>query len=66
MAYNDLREWIAYRMGHGRKKAGAMPQLARGWRAEFVGRLFEDLLAGKLSIRVADAKSEHPLAFEGG
>jgi NADPH-dependent glutamate synthase beta subunit-like oxidoreductase len=41
------------------------PRLARGWRAEFVGRLFEDLLAGKLSIRVVNPKSDHPLAFEG-
>ena len=40
------------------------PRLARGWRAKFVGRLFEDLLAGKLSIRVTDPKSDHPLRFE--
>ena len=40
------------------------PQLARGWRAEFVGRLFEDLLDGKLSIRIDDPTSDHPLAFE--
>ena len=32
--------------------------------AEFVGRLFHDLLDGKTKIRVADAKSDHPLAFE--
>jgi hypothetical protein len=30
-----------------------------------VGRLFEDLLAGKLAIRVANPKSDHPLVFEG-
>jgi ribonuclease D len=40
------------------------PQLARGWRADFVGRLFEDLLDARLSIRVGDPKSEHPLVFE--
>ena len=61
---NDIREWIAYRTGRGRGKPGTVPQLARGWRAEFVGRLFDDLLAGKLSIRVAEPKSDHPLAFE--
>jgi hypothetical protein len=60
----DLREWIVYRMGRGRGKSGDPPQLARGWRAEFVGRLFEELLAGKLAIRVANPKSDHPLAFE--
>ena len=62
---NDIREWIVH---IARAEAGASrarpPQLARGWRAEFVGRLFDDLLAGKLSIRVGDAKSDHPLAFE--
>ena len=60
---NDIREWVAYRMGL--TKSGKVPKLARGWRAEFVGRLFDDLLDGKLSVRIADRKSDHPLAFEG-
>jgi ribonuclease D len=74
----DIREWMAYRMG-GRSRKGDRsnlperpeafsahdpPQLAQGWRAGFVGRLFDDLLAGNLSIRVANPKSDHPLAFE--
>ena len=61
---NDLREWIHYRMGRSRGKSGSPPQLARGWRSQFIGQLFDDLLAGKLSIRVANPKSDHPLAFE--
>jgi ribonuclease D len=61
---NDIRDWIAYRTGRGHRKPGTSPQLARGWRAQFVGRLFDDLLAGKLSVRVAEPKSDHPLAFE--
>jgi ribonuclease D len=61
---NDLREWIHYRMGRSHGKPGSSPQLARGWRAQFIGRLFDDLLAGKLSIRVVNPKSDHPLAFE--
>jgi ribonuclease D len=61
---NDLRDWIAYHTGRSRARPGTIPQLARGWRAEFVGRLFEDLLAGKLSVRVAHPKSDHPLAFD--
>ena len=61
---NDIREWIVYRTGRSRAKSGIVPQLVRGWRAGFVGRLFDDLLAGKLSIRVAEPKSDHPLAFE--
>jgi len=29
-----------------------------------VGNLFDDLLAGKKSIRIGDPASEHPLVFE--
>ena len=61
---NDIREWMAYRTAKGAHAQRDPPQLARGWRAEFVGRLFEDLLDAKLSIRVGDPKSEHPLVFE--
>ncbi len=61
---NDIREWMAYRTAKGSHAHRDPPQLARGWRAEFVGRLFEDLLDAKLSIRVGDPKSEHPLVFE--
>jgi ribonuclease D len=57
---NDIRELISYRTGQGQQP----PPLARGWRAEFVGRLFDDLLAGKVSIRITDPKSDHPLTFE--
>jgi ribonuclease D len=60
---NDIREWIGYRMGRGRGKPGRVPQLGHGWRAEFIGRLFDDLLSGKLSIRVAKPEADHPLAF---
>lgn len=60
----DIRQWMNYRMSKSREKHGEPPQLARGWRAEFVGRLFDDLLSGHLSIRVADPKSDHPLAFD--
>jgi ribonuclease D len=61
---NDIREWIAHRAGRNHRKSGEVPQLARGWRADFVGRLFDDLLAGKLSVRVAEVDSDHPLRFE--
>jgi ribonuclease D len=60
----DIREWMAYRATRAHATHDNPPQLAHGWRAEFVGRLFEDLLDGKLSIRVADPTSDHPLAFE--
>lgn len=61
---NDIREWVGYRTGQRRGKSGTIPQLARGWRAEFVGRLFDDLIAGKLSVRLGDPKSDHPLVFD--
>jgi ribonuclease D len=61
---NDIRQWVTYRSGHGRDKSAAVPRLARGWRADFVGRLFEDLLAGDLAVRVADPSSDHPLTFQ--
>jgi ribonuclease D len=60
----DVRELIAYRLGFGSSSAEEPPLLATGWRAELVGHLIEDLLAGKKSIRIEDPLSEHPLAFD--
>jgi ribonuclease D len=59
---SDVRDWIAFRTGH--VPAAQPPRLARGWRATVVGQVFDDLLAGRLSIRVGDAGSEHPLRLE--
>jgi len=58
---NDVRELITHRL-YG--KPEHPPALAQGWRAEVVGRLFDDLLSGKTSVRIVDAASEHPLAFD--
>jgi len=60
---SDVRELIAYRTGLIDPRRDP-PKLAVGWRAELVGHLFDDLLAGRKSIRIADATSEHPLVFE--
>jgi ribonuclease D len=57
----DVRELIAYRTGQGLKEP---PLLARGWRAEIVGQVFDDLLAGKLAIRISDPNAEDPLVFQ--
>jgi len=35
-----------------------------GWRAEVCGDLLTDVLDGKISMRVADLESDHPLHFE--
>ena len=61
----DVRDLIAYRLNFGDATDGEPPLLARGWRAELVGHLIEDLLAGRKSIRIEDPLSEHPLAFDG-
>jgi ribonuclease D len=59
---SDVRELIMYRAGHA--ATDRPPRLARGWRAEVVGNLFSDLLAGRKSIRITDPASENPLAFD--
>jgi ribonuclease D len=60
----DVRELIAYRLGLEQYDDDELPVLATGWRAEVVGQMIEDLLRGKLSIRITDPLSDHPLSFE--
>ncbi len=60
---SDVRELIAYRLGYFRD-GDDPPSLAVGWRAEVVGNLIEDLLVGKVSIRIDDPRSDYPLVFE--
>ena len=59
---SDVRDLILYRTGQ--HNDDDLPHLAHGWRAQVVGRLFEDLLDGKMAIRITDPSSEHPLAIE--
>ena len=59
----DVRELIAYRMGIGNDKA-VVPVLAEGWRAQLVGNVIDDLLAGTRSIRITNALADDPLVFE--
>src|SRR5690606_32887773 len=56
----DVRDLVAYHLDGGNDP----PALARGWRAEVVGRTFEDLLDGSLVVRVGNPKAEEPLAFQ--
>ena len=60
----DVRDLIAYRLEFGSWGDEEPPLLASGWRAELVGHLIEELLAGHKSIRIDDPLSEHPLAFD--
>ncbi len=40
------------------------PKLMRSWRAEVCGDLLKDVMDGKVTLRVVDPHSEHPLAFD--
>jgi len=59
----DVREWLAWRLG-GQPDEDRPPRLARGWRREFIGRLFEDLVAGRTALRVCEPNAESPLDLE--
>ncbi|HZZ72477.1 MAG TPA: HRDC domain-containing protein, partial [Pirellulales bacterium] len=58
---SDVRDLIAFRLGF---ETEGVPVLAQGWREEVVGHLIEDLLSGKVSIRIGNPLSEEPLLFE--
>ena len=58
---SDVRDLVAHRLGFIN---GQSPALAQGWRADVVGTLIDDLLAGRMSIRITDPLSDHPLTFE--
>jgi ribonuclease D len=58
----DVRDLIAHRLGS--RSDAEEPALARGWRAEVVGRLVHDLLAGRLVLRIAEPLSDDPVRFE--
>ena len=59
---NDIREWIAWRNDTDGRVA--KPRLAEGWRAEIVGSLFDELLSGKVSVRINNPTSDSPLTFD--
>ncbi len=60
----DVRDLVAYRLNLGQQSDGERPALACGWRSEVVGGTIDELLAGKLAVRVTDALAEQPLSFE--
>lgn len=57
---SDLQELVRYHLGD----TSAEPRLLRGWRADVCGSMLEDLLQGRVSIRVKNSKSRAPLIFE--
>ncbi len=57
----DLKElvrWHVYNNG-----TGQTPRIAGGWRAEVCGDLLTNLLDGKITMRVGDLESDHPILF---
>ncbi len=61
---SDVRDLIAYRLGFGGAMNHETPVLTQGWRAELVGNLIDDLLEGKKSIRISNARDGDPLVFD--
>ena len=59
---SDLRHLVRYHVY--REQSDDRPRLMTGWRAEVCGDLLTDVLDGKISMRVADPESDHPLHFE--
>ncbi|HBT76740.1 MAG TPA: hypothetical protein DEB39_07395 [Planctomycetaceae bacterium] len=58
---SDVRELVASSFGTLPK--GITPRLTRGWRAELVGDLLDDLLHGKTAMRLLREDIEKPLEF---
>ena len=59
---SDMRDLLAFKLGHFDEDRE--PLLARGWRAEVVGQLVDDLLAGRAAIRIGDVRAHDPLIVE--
>ena len=57
---SDLQKLVRHHLGD----ESVSPRLLEGWRAEVCGSMLEDLLEGRVSIRVRDSKGRAPLVFE--
>ncbi|MBM3954729.1 MAG: ribonuclease D [Planctomycetes bacterium] len=58
----DMRELLSWKLGY--YDGDRPPLLATGWRAEVVGDLVDDLLAGRAGLRIADVTASDPLVIE--
>lgn len=61
---SNIHDLLIYRLGLDGKDSQGVPALARGWRKEVVGEVFDELLAGRTCIRIGDPLSDQPLEFE--
>lgn len=57
----DLRHLVRWHVYH--ERSGPPPRLSEGWRAEVCGDLLNDVLDGRIAVRIADPESDHPLVF---
>jgi len=57
----DLRHLVRW---HVNNEKDSTPLITQGWRKKVCGDLLEDLLDGKISLRVSNPESTHPLVFE--
>lgn len=60
----NLRDLVAHRLKLGGGNDRQPPALSCGWRAQVVGDFIDDLLAGRVAIRVHDPLAENPLQLE--
>lgn len=58
----DLRQLVRWHVFQ--ERSGPAPRLTVGWRAEVCGDLLSDVLDGRVTLRVSDPTSDHPLTFE--
>ena len=61
---SDMRDLLAYKLGYFDDEDDRPPLLATGWRADVVGALVDDLLAGRASLRIGDVRSNDPLVID--
>jgi ribonuclease D len=59
---SDMRDLLALKLGYD--VGDREPLLATGWRAEVVGEVIDDLLAGRATLRIADPRSHDPLVID--
>jgi len=56
----DVRDLVAYHLDGGDQP----PSLAKGWRAEVIGRTIEELLDGTLTVKIGNPRADEPLEFQ--
>jgi ribonuclease D len=59
---SDLKEFVRwFNLG---KSSDNLPRLGQGWRADVCFDLLQDVIASRVSARIGDANSVHPLVFD--